>query len=206
MDTQPMKWWNGQTEMTRRLSSGLAVCGIVVGALYIIVQTGPTEHAMRVFDDSGRLVLGRLAPLERSSKNGLQVAVDASPARQLMSVPIPQPSPLPATKSGTPIGKKVVSHGDVARMKVAASGGVERFDRCLPQCETRDPLIAGYPQYAQAALPVTKAEDPPPIVREEEGFHPLAGARHLLIRAADAPGVMLRRGREALDDVARIDW
>ncbi len=205
MDTQPMKWWNGQTETTRRMGTGLAVCGIVVGALYIVVRTGPTEDAMRFVDARGSIASASPVPLAQVAANGLQVAVDASPTRASMSVPIPQPSPLAAVK-GSPSARKVASRTDMAKAKVAMSGGVERFDRCLPQCETQDPLIAGYPQYGQPAQPSMRDDDPPPVLEERVGFHPLADARHLLTRAADAPGAMLRRGREALDDVARIDW
>lgn len=204
MDTQPTRWWNGQSE-TRRLSSGLAVCGTVVGALYMIVQTAPTERAMRIIDDSGRITIGNGGVLDHVATNGLQVVVDASPTQPVTSVPIPQPSPLTAAKSSAS-AKKVASRTYAAKTSVAASGDVERFDRCLPQCETRDPLISGYPQYAEAKPSLVRDDDPPPVVEERAGFHPLTGARHILTRAVDAPGVMLRRGREALDTVARIDW
>ncbi|AYG68856.1 MULTISPECIES: hypothetical protein [unclassified Rhizobium] len=205
MDTQPMRWWNGQNETTRRLGSGLAVCGTVVGALYMIVQTAPTERAMRIIDDSGRITISSGGLLDHLGSNGVQVAVDASPAQQVMSVPIPQPSPLAAAKSSAP-AKKVASRIDAVKTSVAASGGVERFDRCLPQCETRDPLISGYPQYAEAEPSLVRDDDPPPVVDERGGFRPLAGARHILTKAVDAPGVLLRRGRETLDNVARLDW
>lgn len=204
MDTQPVRWWNGQSEATRRLGSALAVCGTVVGALYLIVETAPTERAMRFFDDSGRITISSAKPLEHLAANGPQLAIDASPARQLMTVPIPIPSPLAAVKIPTP-AKRIASHSDTVKTKIAAAGGVERFDSCLPQCETRDPLIAGGQEYAESEPP-SVAIDPPPVVEERVGFRPLAGARHLLSRAVDAPGVMLRRSRQAIDEVARLDW
>lgn len=204
MDTQPVRWWNGQSEATRRLGSALAVCGTVVGALYLIVETAPTERAMRFFDDGGRVMISNAKPLEHLATTELQVAIDASPARQLMSVPIPIPSPLAAVKTTAPT-KHIASRVETAKTKVAASGGVEIFDRCMPQCETRDPLIAGVPDYAQAQPPLV-ANDPPAVVEERVGFRPLADARQLLSRAVDAPAVMLRRSRQALDEVARVDW
>lgn len=203
MDTQPVRWWNGQSETTRRLGSALAVCGTVVGALYLIVETAPTERAMRFFDDSGRITLASAKPLENVAANGPQLAIDASPVRQLMSVPIPTPSPLAATKIPVP-AKRIALRSDVVK-KVAVAGGVERFDKCLPQCETRDPLITADAEYAQAEPPLVTVDEPP-VAEERVGFRPLAGARHLLTRAVDAPGVMLRRSRQALDEVARIDW
>ncbi|MBN8952937.1 MULTISPECIES: hypothetical protein [unclassified Rhizobium] len=213
MDAQPMRWWNGQSEATKRLGSGLAVCGTVVAAFYVIVQTGPSDHSMRYIDDGGRIAINSAAPAQRLAMNQLQSAVDASPARPQvlsMTVPIPQPSPLAAVvRTSAPV-KRVASHSDVAKAKVEASRNVEQFDRCLPQCETRDPLIAGHPEYAEAAPPPAYDEPSPvmeaPVVEERVGFHPLAGARHLLNRAADAPGMMLRRSRQAIDNVARIDW
>ena len=204
MNTQPASWWNGQSEMTRRLGSGLAVCGTVVGALYLIVQTGPTDRALRFVDDSGAIAISSTKPLEHVAMNGPQIAVDASPARQLMSVPIPSPSPLAAAEKAGVSARRVASHTSIAKTKVASSNGVEHFDRCLPQCETRDPLIAGEPEYAQADQPLVS--DEPPVLEERVGFRPLAGARHLLSQAADAPGVVLRRGRQAIDEVARLDW
>lgn len=204
MDTQPVRWWNGQSEATRRLGSALAVCGTVVGALYLIVETAPTERAMRFFDDSGRITISNAKPFANVAMNGPQLAIDASPARQLMTVPIPTPSPLAIVKTPVP-AKRIASRSDTVKTKVAASGAAERFDRCLPQCETRDPLIAGGPEYAQAEPPLMTI-DPPPVAEERVGFRPLAGARHILSRAVDAPGVMLRRSRQAIDEVARIDW
>ncbi|MGM4984274.1 hypothetical protein [Rhizobiales bacterium] len=205
MGTQPASWWNGQSEMTRRLGSGLAVCGTVVGALYLIVQTAPADRAMRFVDDSGVIAISSAKPLEHVAMSGPQVVVDASPARQTMSVPIPSPSPLASTEKAAVTPKRVASHAGIAKTKVASSGGVERFDRCLPQCETRDPLIAGEPEYAQAEQPLVNDERPP-VVEERVGFRPLAGARYLLSQAADAPGAVLRQGRRAIDDVASIGW
>ncbi|NLR98010.1 hypothetical protein HGP17_14415 [Rhizobium sp. P38BS-XIX] len=204
MDTQPVRWWNGQNEMTRRLGSGLAVCGTVVGALYMIVETAPTERAMRFFDDGGRIAVSQAKPLDRPVSNQLQVAVDASPAGQMLSVPIPTPSPLASAKIAPP-AKHVAMRAEAEKPKVADAGSVELFNRCLPQCETRDPMIAGGVE-STPQEPMLVAGDPPPVVEERDGFRPLAGARHLLIRAVDAPGIMLRRSRQAIDSVARLDW
>lgn len=205
MDAQPMRWWNGQSETTRRLGSGLAVCGTVVGALYVIVQTGPVDRTIQFIDDSGRVVINRPAPAPQLAVNHLQLAIDASPAKPQMAVPIPQPSPLAAmTKTNLPV-KRIASHSDAAKTRIASSGDVEHFDRCLPQCETQDPLITGHPEYAEATPPRAN-DDPPPVLEERVGFHPLAGARNLLNRAVDAPGMMLRRSRQMIDNVARVDW
>ncbi len=205
MDTQPMRWWNGQSETTRRLGSGLAVCGTVVGALYVIVQTGPVDRTIQYIDDSGSIAINRAAPAPQLAMNQLQSAVDASPAKPQISVPIPQPSPLAAMAKTNPSVKRVASHSDAAKTKVASSGDVEHFDRCLPQCETQDPLITGRTEYAEAAPPIAN-DDPPPVLEERVGFHPLVGARNLLDRAVDAPGMMLRRSRQMIDNVARVDW
>ncbi|MBB6487888.1 hypothetical protein [Rhizobium lusitanum] len=207
MDMQPVRWWNGQSEVTRRLGTGLAVCGTVVGALYLIVETAPSERAMRLFDDSGRITINSARSLDQGVTNGPQLAIDASPpTRQMMAaaVPIPMPSPFASAKVAAPV-KHVALRSDVLKAKPAIATGVERFDRCLPQCESRDPLIAGYPEYAQAEPPLVN-QDPPPVVEEKVGFRPLAGARELLNQAVDAPGAMLRRSRQALDNVAHIEW
>jgi hypothetical protein len=44
------------------------------------------------------------------------------------------------------------------------------------------------------------------VVEERAGFHPIADARNLLSKAVDAPGMMLRRSRQVIDNVARADW
>ncbi len=202
MDTQPVKWWNGQSETTRRLGCGLAVCGTVVGALYMIVQTTPSDRAMRFIDETGRLAISGTRPVQLLAMNELQGAIDASPAKPLTSVPIPLPSPLAAMIKNSAAAKRAAVHFDTAKTKVALAGDVEHFDRCLPQCETRDPLIAGHPEYAEAA-PSPEIDDAPVAVEERVGFHPLEGARHLLNTAVDAPGMMWRRSRQAID---RMDW
>lgn len=204
MDMQPVKWWNGQSETTRRLGCGLAVCGTVVGALYLIVQTGPADRSIRLIDEGGRIAINGAASAQQFALNRLQLAVDTSPTRSLVSVPIPQPSPLAAMIKSSAPAKRVV-RADAGNTKVASSAEVEHFDRCMPQCETRDPLITSNPDYAEAALPV--ADDAPsPVMEERAGFHPLADARNLLSKAVDAPGMMLRRSRQVIDNVARADW
>jgi len=192
MDMQPVKWWNGQSETTRRLGCGLAVCGTVVGALYLIVQTGPADRSIRLIDEGGRIAINGAASAQQFA------------TRSLVSVPIPQPSPLAAMIKSSAPAKRVV-RADAGNTKVASSAEVEHFDRCMPQCETRDPLITSNPDYAEAALPV--ADDAPsPVMEERAGFHPLADARNLLSKAVDAPGMMLRRSRQVIDNVARADW
>ncbi len=204
MDAQPVSWWNGQSETTRRLGCGLAVCGTVVGALYVIVQTGPADRSTGFIDEGGRTTINGAASAPDLVVNRLQPAVDASPARLLVSVPVPQPSPLAAMiKSGAPV-KRIV-RADAGKTKVASSAEVEHFDSCLPQCETRDPLITRNPDYAEAVLPVA-GDAPSPVLEERAGFHPLAEARNLLTKAVDAPGDMLRRSRQVIDNVARADW
>lgn len=204
MDTQPVRWWNGQSETTRRLGSGLAVCGTVVGAFYLIVQTGPADRSIRFIDEGGRIAINGAASAQQFAMNRLQLAVDASPTRSLMSVPVPQPSPPAAMIKSSAPAKRVV-RTDAGNTKVASSAEVEHFDRCLPQCETRDPLITSDPDYTEAALPV--ADDAPsPVAEERVGFRPLADARNLLSKAVDAPGMMLRRSRQVIDNVARADW
>ena len=204
MDAQPVRWWNGQSETTRRLSSALAVCGTVVGALYIIVQTGPADRTVGFIDEGGRIAINGTASAQQLAMNRLQSSVDMSPAKPLLSVPVPQPSPLAAMVKSSAPAKRVV-RTDAEKTKVASSADVKHFDHCLPQCETRDPLITSHPDYTEAALPV--ADDAPsPVLEERAGFHPLADARNLLGTAVDAPGMVLRRSRQVIDNVARADW
>ncbi|MEQ1951786.1 hypothetical protein [Mesorhizobium sp. CN2-181] len=114
--------------------------------------------------------------------------IEPKAERQFMHVKLPSPTQLP----GTPDKPKKFasrSHGDV-----------QRFDDCLPACDTRDPLVVGALRTVEL-LPVEGrqpeiAPDPAP-----DAFPPanrvMRSGRALVERVVELPGDTLASGKHA---------
>ncbi|MEK1929886.1 MAG: hypothetical protein AAAC47_08880 [Pararhizobium sp.] len=176
----------------------IGACAIVIGLFFAFachVAVSDTKEHVAV--DSG---------IRKDQPTRLQAAVDASPAFEVAL----------ATKPGLP-ASVIPTMKPVASQKRATSGseggraatrgkmppGVLRFDRCIPKCETQDPLIVGYEGQNQypAYAPLMASSD------DDGSFKlsPLQRARHILGRTADLPRAALRRGRDVIDSIVPSD-
>ncbi|MDL2402094.1 hypothetical protein [Rhizobium mayense] len=172
----------------------LSACAAVVGLFYAAT---PIESLGPVAVDDGKLY--GLPPI-----NSLQAVIDASPATPLPAI-ANVAVPIPAERS-TSLAKLAIArvHAQKAKAPLPASPDVRRFDECLPQCETRDPMIAGYTvdnDYAESRQ--LQASDDH---ADEPGFSPLKDATYAVARVADASGAALKGGRKMLDHVIPTDW
>jgi len=192
METRQIEWRNARGGSLLRVGSALCACTAIVGLFYAATQIesiGPVATADDKFD----------AP---PTINSLQAAIDASPAAPLPAIAaIPTPAP-----RSVDLAKLVIPrvHAQKAKAPLPASSDVLRFDRCLPQCETRDPMIAGYPVDSDDAgrLQLQESDDE----AADPGFSPLRDATYVVSRVADASGAALRGGRRMLDRVIPTDW
>ncbi|MFK3780121.1 hypothetical protein [Agrobacterium sp. NPDC089420] len=130
-----------------------------------------------------------------------QETVDQDEGRKIPEIPplaqvpgpverVPLPSPALLRASVTPSVKK-------APQPVY---NVQRFDRCVPACDTRDPQITGAVASAQPPLPPAEAEVPLPPEPEASGnnFSLLESGGQLLGKVAEAPGMTLDKGRQVI--------
>lgn len=200
METEEMKRWNVQGGSVQKLGVGLVACGLFAGVLYLAAFIGGKDVLIAPIDANDRVAVETVK--DRPSVNLLQAAVDASPA-----VPSPSAAKQQVAVSTRHVPPKLAASPAKSRKEEAAvvmPAGVARFDSCLPQCETRDPLIAEYHGTSQDLVPVNA-----PAAGEEEvefGVSPLRGAGHVFDAASEASGKVFRRGRQALHNLIPVNW
>jgi hypothetical protein len=193
METKQIEWRNARGGSLLRVGSALCACSAIVGLFYAASQ------------------IESIGPVAIDDKldwpptiNSLQVAVDASPAAPLPAI-ANAAAPAPAARSAS-LAKLVIPrvHAQKAKAPLPASSDVLRFDRCLPQCETRDPMIAGYPADSDYAgrLQLQESDDQ----AADPGFSPLKNVTYVVSRVADASGAALKGGRKMLDHVIPTEW
>ncbi|HEX8049602.1 hypothetical protein [Rhizobium sp.] len=191
-------------ELARKVGVGLFVCGVTVAGLYAVARTEAEAPLMSSVDVTGRGAIEVANARNFATANDLQSAIDASPA--VLPTPTFRPATAnksAATKTTTPV-KRVVAHAKVTSVKTVTSSDVTTFDRCMPQCDTRDPMIVGY----------SEADQPPQDLQQQalyvpeppEDRSPVHGVRYILSRAAAAPAFAIRKGRDAIDGVRQLEW
>lgn len=174
-------------------------CCLFAGVLYLAAYIGGKDVVIAPIDANDRVAVEIVK--ERPGANMLQAAVDASPGVPSPSVAKPVAVPIPH------VSPKLAASPAKSRKEETAAvmpAGVARFDSCLPECETRDPLIAEYHGPSQDVMPVNAPAD----VEEEVEFDvsPLRGAGHVFDAASEASGNVLRRGRQALHNLIPVNW
>jgi hypothetical protein len=205
MGMQQTKWWNFSGEKARRLGMGVGVCSTVFGLIYMVAPSGislaPIETNVQLSADNVE------QPAVPATDKFVPVAASAPAEQAAVTIdPVPLPEKvLPLTRPANP-SKQAASRVKTARTEtaMASTSEVERYDRCMPQCETRDPLIVGYPEPVQyPAGSYSSASNEP---QDKISRSPMQQAGNILSKAAAAPGVALRKGRDMLDSVGRIIW
>ncbi|KEA08793.1 hypothetical protein G6L29_27545 [Agrobacterium rhizogenes] len=204
MSMQQTKVPGAAGELARKVGVGLFVCGVTVAGLYAVARTEAEAPLMSSVDVTGRGAIEVADARNFATANDLQSAVDASPA--VLPTPIFRPATAnksAGAKASTPV-KRVAAHAKVTSVKTVASSDVTQFDRCMPQCDTRDPMIVG----------LSEADQPPQDLQEQalyvpeppEDRSPVHGVRYILSRAAEAPAFAIRKGRDAIDGVRQLEW
>ncbi|MBB3609756.1 hypothetical protein [Rhizobium sp. BK602] len=202
MSMQHAKLPGAASELARKISVGLFVCGVTVAGLYAVARTDSERPLMSSIDAVGGGAI-KIANA-RNNASDLQAAIDASP--YVLPTPAARPaSPNRSASTQTATGaKKVVAHAKVTVVKTAEASDVTRFDRCMPQCDTRDPMIVGQAEPAPPPvdLQVAARYEPEPV----DDHPPVGGVRYILNRAVEAPAYVVRKGRAAIDDVRQLSW
>lgn len=194
METKRIDWRYSRSGSPLRMGVALCIGSTIVGLFYaatLIESVGPVAIADGKLDGPPTV-------------NSLQAAIDASPAAPLPAI-ANAVVPIPAARSVN-LAKLVIPRvrAQKAKAPLPASSDVLRFDQCLPQCETRDPMIAGYPVDSDdiGRLQLQESDDQ----AADPGFSPLKDATYVVSRVADASGAALKGGRKILDHVIPTDW
>ncbi|MEZ2218557.1 hypothetical protein [Rhizobium sp. RCC_161_2] len=204
MSMQQTKVPGAAGELARKVGVGLFVCGVTVAGLYAVARTEAEAPLMSSVDVTRSGAIEVADARNFATANDLQSAVDASPA--VLPTPIFRPATAnksAAAKAST-TAKRVAAHAKVTSVKTVTSSDVTQFDRCMPQCDTRDPMIVG----------LSEADRPPQDLQEQalyvpeppEDRSPVRGVRYILSRAAEAPAFAIRKGRDAIDGVRQLEW
>jgi hypothetical protein len=121
----------------------------------------------------------------------------ADTEQRTASIQLPQRVDLPLTKPSRSASKPVKP----------AEQEVARFESCMPQCETRDPLLAAREEAPQTRLAQLTPDEDDILVRDDRSLEDgslLGDAAHVLKRTADLPIRVVKNGRDALIDVMQL--
>lgn len=176
--------------------AGLAAACVVLyglqGSLQDLPSKGkpPEEPAIGKLLQEDRSVIQR--NVDASSAFGNVVESDIPPPTAVV-VPIRRPvhQPLVARKA----------EGANAALTMLPAG-VVRFDRCNPECETRDPLVIG-----SQPTEFTPKDVALNMRTDEHGSNlsALRGAGYVLDRAAALPFTALKMGRDVIGKIAGLE-
>lgn len=196
MGLQHMKWLGDGADVAVRAAFSLGMCGALAGFLYITAQNGMAESS------SGRQAVPQAATVVATLDTGA-VHSPAMPEAKPVAVAVPLKVSTPAVASAQIQTVIPTKRPDISpKASVAAAGNsVERFDKCLPNCETRDPMIVG--QAASEPAPFDPNPQVDAMVEQPVSFPVLRSAGTLLDRALEVPGDAIRKGKSAITSVVR---
>ncbi|WP_341486927.1 hypothetical protein [Pararhizobium sp. A13] len=200
MNAQQATRYGVRPETGRRAGIKIGACAIVIGLSFAVarhVAVRPADTKEHVAGASG---------LREDKPTRLQAAIDASPAFEgtlatksdLRATVIPTLKPVASQKRTTSSadGRRVAARGKMPQ-------GVLRFDRCIPKCETQDPLIVGYSGPSpDPAVAQSTANDAVDVGFDLSSLH---RAGHLLGRTVAMPRAALRKGRDIIYGIVRSD-
>lgn len=203
MNTRQAAWYKVQPEVGWGTGIKIGMCAVVIGLFCVVAQNGRQEAATMPADTNERIAANTGKPENGSTK--IQAAIDASPVfgTEHGIKPVVPATVVPSKKPS--LGKRALSRVDVKKVDVAGTmpSGVLRFDRCVPKCETQDPLFAGYSGPSpDPVIAQSRASD-----AEDVGFDlsPLQRAGDVLGRTAAMPRAALRKGRDIIYGIIRSD-
>lgn len=191
---QDMKWLGAGADVAVRAAFSLGMCGALAGFLYLTAQNGIAESSVTPAEPAAATLVATLDTKPALS----QAVVDASPPAVAVPVKVSTPF-IAAIKAQTVIPTK---RPDVpAKASAVARNSPERFDTCLPNCETHDPMIVGYAEKDPAPFQSDPQVDA--VVEEPVSLPVLQSAGSLLGRALEVPADAMRKGRSAIASVVR---
>lgn len=110
------------------------------------------------------------------------------------------PTPTPRPQDARFVSRAISSNGaPLPDARDIGSRSVMLFDRCMPQCETRDPAarnVAAHDVPTNDIAPVLIGYAGPNV-----GQQMIANARHLVDIALSGPSMMFDKGRELVADL-----
>lgn len=198
MNQQQQTWYRAGSEIIARAGFSLAMCGALGGVLYLTASDGTQDLSTASVSKPAQIATV-VASFEASpglSKS--QEAIDASPAAAPMTAQIKAPvqrlaeiGPMPAKRPALPARVTV-------KEPVAVASNVVHFETCLPDCETRDPLIVG-----QSRKVVATEVSPLPTDELVQNVSYTERTPSILGRALHAPSFVYRESRNALTTLVR---
>lgn len=186
------KWLGGGADVAIRAAFSFAMCGALVGVIYLTAQDGLADGSSGQQQPRAATVLASMDTRPQADRLPVPVTTKASSITLPASAPVVALTdirPVIPTKRPTPPIKLPAGKGDVAR-----------FDSCLPDCETRDPMIIGYAGKARQIEPASSQDDDPQI-EQTVSLPVVAGATELLDKAFDVPGAAFRKGKSVITRV-----
>jgi hypothetical protein len=194
--------YTGPMPRSQKIGLGIMLCGIVAGAGLAFASLG-----LKGIEAARLEPVTQVATAKRVSDSMVErhyAYLDAQPISNAQTVAEDTAIPINVIPERRPVSAQKPSISPVNLAKVRSwPSGVARYDRCVPNCETRDPMIArtsiDQPEVTYQTLPSHDDE------RVERGFSPLRGAGYALAQVARAPVGVLKMGRDAFANAIGID-
>ncbi|MCR5942720.1 hypothetical protein FG152_18155 [Ochrobactrum sp. XJ1] len=182
-----------KVERLKKAAIRVGVAGFGAALIYAVANGGFPESALRVTDHKQLGTIKTDAPEKIPAKVETVISVEKPSEARSQDV-------IPHVKSPT----QAVLRDSLAPSRKTVSTTrteVQRFDRCVPACDTRDPQVAN--RSAMERIPsVRMSLDEVPSVQEQETLasdRSIVGrGRDLLGRVADVPDTTLTMGRRAI--------
>jgi hypothetical protein len=185
------KWLDGGADVAIRAAFSFAMCGALAGVMYLTAQNGLADGSNTQQAPRAATVLASIDSKPQADRVPLPAAIHA--------VPIAHPASVPVVASAD-IRPVIPTRRPTAPARLPADkSAVARFDSCLPDCETRDPMIIGYGDQPPEMEPVAARDDQQ--IEQPVRLPVLAGATSFLGKALDVPGAALRKGKSVITTV-----
>lgn len=185
------KWLGGGADVAIRAAFSFAMCGALAGLLYLTAQNGLAAGSNAQQTPQTATVLASIGAKPQADRVPAPVATPAAP------MVLPTSTPVVASADIRPV---IPTKRPALPTKPAAEkNAVARFDSCLPDCETRDPMIVGDADKMTEMQPVPPQDDRQ--IEQPVRLPMLAGANSLLEKAFDAPGAAFRKGKSVITSV-----
>lgn len=174
----------------------VAVAGIYLGH---VAESAKREVPSSI--GSTRTAMVDAIEVKARSKDDVYAVVSALAPGRIAALPIARPVrpdiyARQTRPQNRPVGAVATQHDPFE------TAGTERFDRCLPECESRDPRVVQITT-SQADYQTLETSSSASAVPTVEHSLLLVG-RHVVSQIADAPGVLLDTGEETLQSLVQL--
>ncbi|ATN37413.1 hypothetical protein ACO34A_26970 (plasmid) [Rhizobium sp. ACO-34A] len=179
-----------------------SIAGLGVFLVYAVAGDGSPHVAMSP-DNGNELVSSR--PKETEKEKIAENAATAENSSNIRQELLATQDQSPAKRIDLPSLETLRASVATAKKPAANTiyAEVQRYDRCLPYCDTRDPLIANRPE-TERIPQMDTSQSEVSAVPETEPLSVAHSGREFLGYVAEAPATTLKKGKQVFQFAADL--